>query len=109
MKTPHVITGTVPRSNFEIGGGGGEDTISASILGGGGTKHFYLLILYNSKNIGGARAPCPPLLCGPGINASTPPHYELRVDILVTFSCLANITVKFRIIKNVEPGASTGS
>ena len=59
---------------------------------------------------GGARAPpAPPLLRGPGINASTPPHYELRVDILVTFSCLANITVKFRIIKNVEPGASTGS
>ena len=45
MKTPHVITGTVPRSNFEIGGGGGGggDTISASILGGHKT-----LLLANS-------------------------------------------------------------
>ena len=34
--------------------------------GGGGTKHFFLLILYNFKNIGGgARAPRPPLLRGP--------------------------------------------
>ena len=34
-------------------------TISASILGGGGTKHFFLLTLYNFKNIGG-RGTCPP-------------------------------------------------
>ena len=41
-----------------MGGGG---TISDSILGG--TRHFFLLNLYNFKNIGGgARAtpPCPP-------------------------------------------------
>ena len=37
------------------GGGGGGGTISDSILGGGGTKHFLLLILYNFRNIGGAR------------------------------------------------------
>ena len=45
-----------PRSNFEIGGGGGHKT-------------FFLLILYNFKNIGRARAPPrgpqPPLLRGP--------------------------------------------
>ena len=52
------------------GGGGGraEGTISDSILGGD-TKHFLLLILYNFKNIGRARAPPaplpPPLLRGP--------------------------------------------
>ena len=39
-------------------GGRVGGTISDSILGGG-TKHFYLLILYNFKNIGGARAPPP--------------------------------------------------
>ena len=38
-----------PRSNFEIGGGGG------------GTIHFFLLTLYNFKNIWrGACAPLPP-------------------------------------------------
>ena len=33
----------------------------------GGTIHFFLLTLYNFKNIGGARAPSPPppLLRGP--------------------------------------------
>ena len=45
-----------------MGGRGG--TISGSILGGGGTRHFYLLTLYNFKNIvgggGGARAPRAP-------------------------------------------------
>ena len=58
-----------PRSNFKIGGagggGGGRGTISDSILGGGGesTKHFFLLILYNFKNIGArGGAPLLPLL-----------------------------------------------
>ena len=36
-----------PWSNFEIGGGGG-------------TRHFFLLNLYISKNIGGSCAPPPP-------------------------------------------------
>ena len=45
-----------PRSNFEIGGGGG--TISDLIFGGG-TKHFFLLILYNFKHIGGGGGTCP--------------------------------------------------
>ena len=44
-----------PQSSFEIGG-----TISDSILGGGrSAKHFFLLILYNFKNIGGGGM-CPP-------------------------------------------------
>ena len=46
-----------PRSNSEIGGG----TICDSILGG--TRHFFLLTLCISKNIGergGARAPATP-------------------------------------------------
>ena len=48
------------RSNFKIGEGG---TISASILGGGGgTRHFFLLTLYNFKNI---EKHVPPLLHGP--------------------------------------------
>ena len=55
-----------PRSNFKIGGGGvgGRGTISDSILGGGGesTKHFFLLILYNFKNIGGGGGHVLPLL-----------------------------------------------
>ena len=55
-----------PRSNFEIGEGGGHDWI----LGGGGKIHFFLLTLYNFKNIGGEGTcpPCPPpppLLRGP--------------------------------------------
>ena len=45
-----------PRSNFEIGGGGKGSTNTDSILGGG-TKHFFLLILYNFKNIGGGMPP----------------------------------------------------
>ena len=42
-----------------VGVGG---TISDSILGGGGTRHFFLLILYNFKNIrgGGRSAPRSP-------------------------------------------------
>ena len=39
--------------------GGGGGTISNSILGEGGKKHFFLLILYNFKNIGGGGT-CPP-------------------------------------------------
>ena len=41
--------------------GGGDDWI----LGGGGTIHFFLLTLYNFKNIGGAHAPLPPLRRSP--------------------------------------------
>ena len=37
---------------WDWGGGGGGGTISDSILGGG-TRHFFLLNLYNFKNIGG--------------------------------------------------------
>ena len=48
-----------PRSNFEVGGGGGGDT-----------KHFFLLILYNFKNIGGRHVP--PL----------PPNYGLTGNIM---------------------------
>ena len=36
---------------LRLGGGGRGGTISDSILGG--TRHFFLLILYNFKNIGG--------------------------------------------------------
>ena len=45
-------------ATLRLGGGEGWGTISDSILWG--TKHFFLLILYNFKNIGGARAPPPP-------------------------------------------------
>ena len=52
------------------GGGGGEGgTISDSIFGEGGKRHFFLLNLYNFKNIGGGGGTCPPapppLLRGP--------------------------------------------
>ena len=43
-------------ATLRLGGGG---TISDSILGGG-TKHFFLLILYNFKNIGGGGTPAVP-------------------------------------------------
>ena len=43
------------RSNFEIGGGGGLTKYWGSKI------HFFLLNLYNFKNIGGTHAPlCPP-------------------------------------------------
>ena len=42
------------RSNFEIGGG--HDWI---LGGGGGTIHFFLLTLYNFKNIGGGGGSTP--------------------------------------------------
>ena len=38
-------------ATLRLGGGGG--TISDSILGGWGIRHFFLLNLYNFKNIGG--------------------------------------------------------
>ena len=61
-----VIQG--PRSNSEIGGAPLVTQYR------GCTKHFFLLILYNFKNIGeggGARAPPPaPLLRGPCIMLS---------------------------------------
>ena len=40
------------------GGGGGGGAVSGSILGG--TRHFFLLILYNCKNIGGRVPPLSP-------------------------------------------------
>ena len=49
-----------PRNNFEIGwggGGGGGGPLVTQYWGG--TKHFYLLILYNFKNIGGHVPPVP--------------------------------------------------
>ena len=51
-----ALDGTDPGTVEELWdwGGGGGGTISDSILGG--TKHFFLLILYNFKNIGGAHA-----------------------------------------------------
>ena len=73
-----------PRSNFEIGGGGGggggrgRGIISDSILGAGDTKHFFLLILYNFKNIGGGGrggGTCPP----------PPPPYSV-VPVKILFS-----------------------
>ena len=51
--------GQGPRSNFEIGwGGGGEAPLVPQYWGG--TRHFFLLTLYNFRNIGRARAPQPP-------------------------------------------------
>ena len=58
-KPPHVSQDC--GATLRYGGGGGGGTISDSILGG--TKHFFLVILYNFKNIGeggGARAPPAP-------------------------------------------------
>ena len=54
-----------PRSNFEIGGGGGGGAPLVTQYWGD-TKHFFLLTLYNFKNIGGGGT-CPPapLLRGP--------------------------------------------
>ena len=40
-------------ATLRLGGGGGGGTISDSILRGGGTINFFLLNLYNFKNIGG--------------------------------------------------------
>ena len=49
-----------PRRNFEIGRGGGGASLVTQYRGG--TSHFFLLILYNFKNIwgGGACAQPPP-------------------------------------------------
>ena len=68
---------------------GGEGIVRDSILGGGGTKHFFLLILYNFKNIGGGgwgeeRAPPAPLLRGPyitsdDVNESCLLFYQLEI------------------------------
>ena len=47
-------------------GGGGAPLMTQHW--GGGTRHFFLLILYNFKNIGGGHVPpAPPLLRGLGI------------------------------------------
>ena len=48
-------------------GGGGRGTISDLILGGGVTKHFFSLILYKFKNIGGHVPPPPPYSAVPVI------------------------------------------
>ena len=45
-----------PQSNFEIGGGGGAPLVTRYW---GGTRHFFLLTLYNFKNIGGHVPPGP--------------------------------------------------
>ena len=39
-------------------GGGGMDTVNDLVLGG--TRHIFLLVLYNSKNIGGGEGGTPP-------------------------------------------------
>ena len=60
-----------------LGGGG---AISDSILGG--TKPFFLLNLYNLKNIGGgARASPAPLLCSPWIRIRTSTHTDNELKL----------------------------
>ena len=63
-------------ATLRLGGGG---TISDSILGKG-TKHFFLLILYNFKNIGGGTCPPPPYSAVPVIIYS----YNVDSALLVT-------------------------
>ena len=44
--------------------------------GGGGTGHFFLLTLYNSKNIGGARVP-------PGSPSSVVPETDFGLGAIL--------------------------
>ena len=53
-------------------------------FGGGGTIHFFLLTLYNFKNIGRARAPPAPLLRGPCYYDNS--HCTVRLQSLL-LSC----------------------
>ena len=55
-----------------IFGGVGGNSVSDSILGGEGTSHFFLLTLYNFKNIGGGtcRPPGPPCSAIPELISS---------------------------------------
>ena len=50
---------------FFLGGGGRAPLVPQ--YWGGGTRHFFLLTLYNFKNIGGHVSPPAPLLHGPWI------------------------------------------
>ena len=61
LKKTQVVGSRDHEATLGLGGG----TINDSILGGG-TKHFFLLILYNFQNIGGARAPPAPYSAVPG-------------------------------------------
>ena len=53
-----------PRSDFEIGMGGGGGAPLVPQYWGGGTRHFFLLTLFNFKNIGGGGT-CPPATSTP--------------------------------------------
>ena len=97
-----------PRSNFEIGrvrgGGGGGGTDSDSILGGG-TRHFFLLTLYNFKNIGGHVLHRPP---PPPAPRSLSSMYKARAR---SFLCapVGEVLNKFPESQNPSPRYCAGS
>ena len=82
-----------PQSNFEIWGGGGG--ISDSILGG--TRQFFLLNLYNFKNIGGARAPPAHPPTPPPPRAPTPRSLPFSLGFAI-WRILQHITRRQRFI-----------
>ena len=95
-----------PRSNFEIGrvgGGGGEAPIVTQYWGG--TRHFFLLTLYNFKNIGGARAPPSP---PPPAPRSLSSMYKERAR---SFLCapVGEVLNKFPESQNPSPRYCAGS
>ena len=58
-----VITSYIRDRGATLRWGGGAPLVTQSWLGG--TRHFFLLILYNFRNIGGSRAPRAPLSLSP--------------------------------------------
>ena len=59
---PNNINSRDRRSSLRLGGGGGAPLVTQYW---GDTRHFFLLSLYNFKNIWGDTFPLPPLLRGP--------------------------------------------
>ena len=70
-----------PRRYFEIGG---APLVTRYWRGGEGTRHLFLLTLYNSKNIRGARAPRPPCSAVPELTQIPQRKSILRVAGSVT-------------------------
>ena len=80
-------------AEIEIEGGRGWGTVSDSILGD--TRHFFLLTLYNFKNIGGGGVTCPLVPSPCSAVPATENNIETQPDKIHTTSWKKELAMVF--------------